>query len=232
MNTPNAQTEGTPSGDGGSQMNHTQILNRLAEVHGYQKYLEIGVQNPENNFNKIICREKYGVDPVRAPDHVKYDGEFYQMDSNAFFRMFSSNGGNAEFDLIFIDGLHEWEQCLIDIINSIKMLDTGGSIVIHDLLPVSRSMQAIPRTSKEWTGDVWRAWMYAEQFLQHDFSSWEILDCDYGVGVLSVYHGTGPVNHLPEYDDHIMDMYRQHYVVNPADWIPERHSKFNIHNLP
>ena len=43
--------------------NHTQLLNALIEKYNLKSYLEIGVQNPTNNFDKVNCKEKWGVDP-------------------------------------------------------------------------------------------------------------------------------------------------------------------------
>ena len=42
---------------------HTQLLNVLIKKHNLKSYLEIGVQNPANNFDKIECDSKVGVDP-------------------------------------------------------------------------------------------------------------------------------------------------------------------------
>ena len=40
-----------------------------------------------------------------------------------------------KFDIIFIDGLHEYDQVKKDIVNSLKFIDEKGFILIHDLLP-------------------------------------------------------------------------------------------------
>ena len=42
---------------------HTQLLNYLIERYGLKSYLEIGLQNPANNFDKINANVKVGVDP-------------------------------------------------------------------------------------------------------------------------------------------------------------------------
>lgn len=43
---------------------HTQLLNYLIERYGLKSYLEIGLQNPANNFDKINAWLKIGVDPI------------------------------------------------------------------------------------------------------------------------------------------------------------------------
>ena len=87
---------------------------------------------------------KIGVDPV--------SGGNYRGKSDDFF-----SNNKKKFDLIFIDGLHEYQQVRKDILNSIKCLKEGGFILVHDCLPRSISAQAVPRFRNIWTGDVWKA---------------------------------------------------------------------------
>ena len=82
-------------------------------------YLEIGVQN-ETVFKEIITSNKIGVDPVSGGTHKMTSDEFF--DQNEKF-----------FDLIFIDGLHEYNQCKKDLINSVNFLNPGGIIVFTTL---------------------------------------------------------------------------------------------------
>ena len=70
-------------------------------------------------------------------------------------------GTNIEkFDLIFIDGLHEYNQVKKDIKNSLNFLNNGGLILLHDCLPSEMSHQAVPRYRHYWLGDVWKAIVY------------------------------------------------------------------------
>ena len=50
---------------------------------------------------------------------------------------------NRKFDLIFIDGLHLFEQVLKDFINSVNHINTGGVIVIDDTVPIDE-FSALP----------------------------------------------------------------------------------------
>ena len=87
---------------------------------------------------------KVGVDPV--------SGGNVRSTSDAFFEK------NSDFfDLIFIDGLHEYSQVKKDIINSLKILNPKGIILIHDCMPLSYLDQAIPRGQRKWNGDVWKS---------------------------------------------------------------------------
>lgn len=128
-------------------MNKTQIINKLIAENGYQSYLEIGLGDGVN-FSNIVCLNKYGVDP-----NAQFDLEKFKGASDEFF----ANKPN-KFDLIFIDGLHHANQVERDIINSWNCLNPKGMILIHDIWPKNEEMTIVPRQTKQWTGDVFRAW--------------------------------------------------------------------------
>ena len=41
--------------------------------------------------------------------------------------------------------------------NSIKVLNKNGMIILHDCLPPSINHQRVPRTRYSWNGDVWKS---------------------------------------------------------------------------
>lgn len=55
------------------------IINRLIQRYGYQRYLEIGVERGET-FNNVQCAVKHGVDPFS-------DNATFRIPSNEFFAM-------------------------------------------------------------------------------------------------------------------------------------------------
>jgi SAM-dependent methyltransferase len=61
-----------------------------------------------------------------------------------------------KFDVIFIDGDHYYEQVRYDFIECLKILNPGGIIFLHDVLPRSEAEQTIPQKIDIWTGDVWK----------------------------------------------------------------------------
>jgi len=131
-------------------MNHTELLNHLVSKHNLSSYLEIGVQNPANNFNKIKCSYKIGVDPcLPINPNLIYSGT-----SDDYFLMKSDD---KTFDLIFIDGLHHSDQVERDFNNSLRCLNDGGFIVLHDCLPNEEIESCVPRgNQKRWMGDVYK----------------------------------------------------------------------------
>lgn len=151
-------------------MTKEEIIQRLIEVNEYASYLEIGKQNG-GSFNQVHCGYKRSVDPDPA---AKAD---YVMTSDAFFEMYK-----GKFEVIFIDGLHHAEQVERDIVNASKHLTLKGCIVVHDLNPLTREHQAVPRISKQWTGDCWRAFVGLRQKYPNVESY--CYEQDWGVGVI------------------------------------------------
>ena len=123
-------------------------------------------------FNSIPLKmeNKFGVDPA---------GGNFRMESDEFFKKFPE----LKFDVIFIDGLHEYEQCQKDCINSINQLNKGGIILIHDLLPKSYYEEHIPQKQSPWTGDVWKVAVELQNSKNLEF---KIVNIDMGVGLLKL----------------------------------------------
>lgn len=142
------------------------LLNSIiAEMARPVTYLEIGL-NRGRTFDSIIATRKVGVDPrfgfqVRT---LSSNMEVHKLPSDVFFENY--RGGH--FDLVFIDGLHSYEQVHRDFLNSLAILNPGGVIVIDDTVPLNdisalpdmvraqRSYRASGQNGGPWFGDVYR----------------------------------------------------------------------------
>ena len=154
------------------------LLNYLVRTHRYTSYLEIGVRDPSDNFNRIQVDNKEAVDPApRGPiAHV--------MTSDDFFAMLDAGRPAARFDLVFIDGLHLAAQVERDVENSLRYLSEGGTLVLHDCNPPNEQAQTedFDGTQKVWTGTVWKAW--AKLRATRGDLSMCVVDIDLGCGVI------------------------------------------------
>jgi len=119
------------------------LIQFLINKYKFQNYLEIGCDK-DQSFSKIIIKNKVGVDPI--------SGGTIRASSNNFFIK-----NKNTFDIIFIDGLHHYNQVLTDINNSLNILNNNGFILVHDCLPRTLAQQAVPRYRGSWQGDVWKA---------------------------------------------------------------------------
>ena len=150
------------------------LINHLIEKNSYSSYLEIGVSIADKCFNKIDIETKVGVDPdpTAKATYVKTSDDF-----------FSDN--DEKFDLIFIDGLHHYEQVEKDIINSLDALNPKGYIICHDMNPAKDSHQVVPRLNGQsiWNGDCWKAWI-ALRRKRSDINMC-VINADHGLGVIT-----------------------------------------------
>lgn len=151
---------------------HTRIdvINLLAKRIDASAYLEIGCSNNEC-FNYINISKKVGVDPKK--------GGTLRMISNEYFSKY-----NDKFDIIFVDGLHHYEQVTKDISNSLKILNDNGFIVIHDLLPLREAAAKKKKTKSiaEWNGDVWRI---SFDLVSRSDITFRLVCTDFGCGIIS-----------------------------------------------
>ena len=143
------------------------LIKYLIEKNGYKDYLEIGCDQNQL-FSKVEINNKIGVDP--------FSGGNIRKTSDAFF-----SNNTDKFDIIFIDGLHTYDQVKKDIINSVKCLKENGIVLVHDCMPDSLGKQAVPRFKMKWNGDVWKAIVDLRQSEELDIYTCEM---DEGIGVI------------------------------------------------
>lgn len=100
----------------------------IVKIQQAQSYLEIGVLYGDTFIDAAkSVKRAIGVD---TKNRLSSGYEFYEMTSDEFFKNFQD-----KIDVIFIDGDHRFEQAHKDFENSLKILNTGGTIIIHDTDP-------------------------------------------------------------------------------------------------
>jgi hypothetical protein len=159
-------------------MTRTDIINNFIQKFGYKSYLEIGTQNPNGNFNQIEIKNKYSVEPF-PPTGLNANDYSFVGTSDKYFDFISPD---TKFDIIFIDGLHHYQQVLKDIENALNHLSENGTIVCHDCLPTTEKMQERDDHGGEWTGDVWKA--IAKLRVETIDLDIKVVDTDYGCGII------------------------------------------------
>jgi len=180
-------------------MKRWDIINSYIHKNGYETYLEVGLQSG-------ICRDHIMIDPSKKttvdPDS-RSNNPTHQMTSDEFFKQ-----NKATFDVVFIDGLHHGEQVLKDINNSLSILNKGGMIFCHDMLPIEESQALVPRPMPPtiWNGDCWKAF-FKLMGTRADLEM-SIVERDWGVGVIK--KGTQKV--VKEFDIPLNEMSWQFYM--------------------
>ena len=144
------------------------LIEYLIKKNNYTNYLEIGCDRNQL-FSKVIIENKIGVDPVSGGNIRKTSDDFFREN-------------NDKFDIVFIDGLHTYEQVKKDILNSVNCLNVNGIILVHDCMPDSLGKQAVPRYKMQWNGDVWKAIVDLRQKEDLDIYTCEM---DQGIGIIT-----------------------------------------------
>ncbi len=151
-------------------------LNALASINSASSYLEIGVARGATFF-QVDVPYKVGVDlkfQFNVRDHADQNTIFHEMASDGFFSELASEHG--EFDLIYLDGLHTFEQTFRDFCASIRHSQASTIWLIDDTHP-SGWIAAYPNPliarvlrklfgvrDGRWMGDVFKV-----VFAIHDF---------------------------------------------------------------
>jgi hypothetical protein len=147
------------------------VVNLLLAANPNGDYLEIGCAD-NALFDAVMARRKVGVDPRKGGTH--------RMTSDDFFAAARQRGAEADrFDVVFIDGLHLYEQVRRDLDGALSVLKPGGWIAFHDMLPRDWLEEHVPqiRTSG-WTGDGWKV---AFELLASTDMAFRLLAIDHGV---------------------------------------------------
>ena len=153
--------------DFSNKPNRSEIINKIIIHKKYKSYLEIGCFSNEL-FNSVKVDHKVGVDPVSGGNIKKTSDEYFRENKESF-------------DIIFIDGLHHYEQVKRDIENSLNFLKPQGVILLHDCLPSTVFDQAVPRCTYKWNGDVWKA--IVESRCRDDIDTYTCF-ADQGIGLI------------------------------------------------
>lgn len=148
----------------GCPHDYYQILDLAHNILKPGSYIEIGVSTGKSLALTRRGTTAIGIDPNAANSANQFfhspecDPQLFAMTSNDFFKNYTLQPlfGSTTFDMAFIDGLHVFEQALMDFIHLEALSAAGSVIFIHDCLPVNTLTAERLRQTGFWAGDVWR----------------------------------------------------------------------------
>lgn len=150
-------------------------IHALQSMTAAARYLEIGVSGG-NTFLNVNLLAKDAVDPAFRFDTDQFETEvvrFFPMTSDQFF---SSNRSLPQYDIIFLDGLHTFEQTYRDFLATLPLSHERTVWLIDDTLPCD-PYSALPdhdyslmqRGKAGLPGNPWHGDVYKVVCAIHDF---------------------------------------------------------------
>jgi len=110
-------------------------INALLGLTENKNYLEIGVEQG-HTFAGVVAELKYAVDPKFQFELIEFnngESRYFETTSDDFFAGLQKE--QILFDVIFLDGFHEFSQTYRDLVNSLNHLAPGGFILVDDVYP-------------------------------------------------------------------------------------------------
>lgn len=155
-----AEVFGTTSLPLKSTRSYLHYLRRLHEANKSGVYCEIGINHGDSLRLGNEARLSIGVDPLPRIAAGSFEKSPFIIIKETSDRFFIDHApgllNDSKIDFTFIDGLHIFEFALRDFIGAEHFSNSGGSILIHDVLPRTEFEAARMRITRSWTGDVWR----------------------------------------------------------------------------
>jgi capsular polysaccharide biosynthesis protein len=155
------------------------VVQRVLDLFDAPRYLEIGVDSGQT-FHSVTADLKIAVDPAFkfAPPVSTAAVQYYPVTSDQYFARHCPPG--QLFDVIFVDGLHQFEQTLRDMLNAVMRLSEHGVVIIDDILPASyhaslpdlgdafmvRNHLSPGSQDATWMGDVYKVAFFVQTFMQ------------------------------------------------------------------
>src|SRR5687768_11254529 len=132
-------------------MHRLEVINSVIRKKGRDlTYIEIGVRNGKC-FLFTEATRRIAIDPVfkiekrtywNAYKHKPWQwlrDSFYSVTSDEFFKQKDDLLKKHKPSVVFIDGLHTYDQAFRDVEHALKAMDENGVIIMHDCNPNSET---------------------------------------------------------------------------------------------
>lgn len=132
--------------------NYIEVLGKLHQELQPDNYLEIGVR--QGRSLQLAKCQAVGIDP---DFDIKVQlSENHKLICSTSDKYFEESSEIPKIDLAFIDGMHLFEFALRDFINIEKHSSPHTVVVIDDIYPNHPVQAERSRSSRVWTGDIWK----------------------------------------------------------------------------
>jgi len=173
-----------------------QVLSWIHSIVKPEVYLEIGVHRGSSLRLVQPPTRCLAIDPFPKPlrHPLGVPVEMYRMTSNEFFEKHPTP--DLSVRLAFLDGLHLFEQVLLDLLNLEPHLTDESVVLVHDCLPLNSATASRKRETGFWSGDVWKLIPCLQRF-RPDLMTAIVVTAPTGLGIITGF-GSSPVQGRPD----------------------------------
>ncbi len=162
------------------------IIHALSKAFSYTRYLEICTSTTGNQFGEIDDEAFELAHRMMYRWHAGFD-DGYPME----YRTDASTSGDLvqkvrtrglAYDVILVDGWHEYDNAFNDLTSALSLLRPGGTVVVHDCMPPDAEHATPKYHPGPWCGVSYEAFL--DVVLATDRLSYLTVDTDYGCGII------------------------------------------------
>ena len=152
---------------------HVTFLEFMASWIKPERYLELGCRSGTSLIPiSKYCKSVIGVDMNPPSYNVPPNAKIEVCATDSYFE---NTDDTIEYDMVFIDADHSYEQSLKDFMNVKDRVIEDGFVFMHDTYPYDIWM-----TSEDWSGTTWKAAKWIKNNLGNE---WEVLTLPFNPGV-------------------------------------------------
>jgi len=164
---------------------HINLLEWFAGWIKPERYLELGVRDGRC-FTQVApyAQTAIAVDCVPLQFQLPSNSVYEQMYTDEYFKKIE--GLNLQFDMVFIDADHSFEQSYQDFLNVKDMVIDDGFVFFHDTYPFSEEM-----TKPYFSNDCYKTVIKIREEFHNE---WELVTLPFNPGVTiakKIYNKTG-----------------------------------------
>jgi hypothetical protein len=169
---------------GGKAWTKSDLVNHLARVRGYRRYLEIHVPSTGFQFGAVDrsllhCERLTYSCPEEWSDGCPVDFRVAGFDISEAAETLKARG--PRYDIILVDPWHTYEASLRDLRLAYELLTPNGTLVVHDCLPPTEKIAGPEFIPGEWCGVTYKA--FIDFVLENDLDYCTV-STDYGCGIV------------------------------------------------
>ncbi len=153
--------------------NHIQFLEFMASWIKPEKYLELGCRSGASLIPiSSHCKSVIGVDMDPPGYNIPTNAKIEVCTTDEYFE---KTDESVQYDMVFIDADHSYEQSLKDFMNVKDKVIGNGFIFMHDTSPYDVSF-----TASYLCGDTWKTAKWIKNNL---INEWEVVTLPFNPGL-------------------------------------------------